>query len=395
MHEPVQYPRRILLAVTGLSPQVVTETLYALAVRRETPFVPTEIHLITTREGAERARLSLLSDEPGWFARIRQDYQLPEIAFDQSHIHILAGKEARLLEDIRSPQDNEDAADFITDIVRQLTDDPESALHVSIAGGRKTMGFYLGYALSLFGRPQDRLSHVLVSEPFESSWEFFYPTPYSRVISINNKQSTRDNRLVDTADANVTLAEIPFVSLRHGLPEYLLTGEARFSETVAAASQALGPAELVLDLRGACIRAGNSITSLPPAELALLAVFARRAIQGLEAIAAPSKELPDENWAAQYLNELRAIRGEMSDIEKTERALKKGMDGEYFSSCLSKLKKSLKRRLGVAAQAYLIDDGGNKRPRRYRLPLAPDAIRFESIPVPTERRVSAKGGHHA
>jgi CRISPR-associated protein (TIGR02584 family) len=41
------------------------------------------------------------------------------------------------------------------------TADPQASLHVSIAGERKTMGFYVGYALSLFGRTQGRLSHVL------------------------------------------------------------------------------------------------------------------------------------------------------------------------------------------------------------------------------------------
>ena len=86
---PAAYPRRILLAVTGLSPQIVTETLHALAVGGEQPFVPTEIHLITTAEGAERARLALLSEEPGWFHRLRRDYALPPIAFDGDHIHIL------------------------------------------------------------------------------------------------------------------------------------------------------------------------------------------------------------------------------------------------------------------------------------------------------------------
>ncbi|CAK0749007.1 hypothetical protein CCP4SC76_10006 [Gammaproteobacteria bacterium] len=55
-------PRRILLAVTGLSPQVVTETLYALAVMQDPPWIPDEVQLITTAEGAERARLALLSD---------------------------------------------------------------------------------------------------------------------------------------------------------------------------------------------------------------------------------------------------------------------------------------------------------------------------------------------
>ena len=174
---PASFPRRILLAVTGLSPQIVTETLHALAIGHDDPFVPTEVHLITTAEGAERARLALLSDKPGWFHRLRKDFGLPEIAFDGGHIHILRDASGQPMADIRSPADNLACADFITEKVRELSADPHSALHVSIAGGRKTMGFFLGYALSLFGRPQDRLSHVLVSEPFENSWAFFSPRP--------------------------------------------------------------------------------------------------------------------------------------------------------------------------------------------------------------------------
>lgn len=173
--QPHSFPRRILLAVTGLSPQVVTETLHALAVSAQQPFVPTEIHLITTAEGAERARLSLLSADRGWFKRIRDDYALPEIAFDSTHIHVLRDAEGKPIADIRTPEDNLRCADFITEAVRAFTADQQAAVHVSIAGGRKTMGFFLGYALSLFGRDQDRLSHVLVSEPFESSWNFSIP----------------------------------------------------------------------------------------------------------------------------------------------------------------------------------------------------------------------------
>lgn len=367
-----EYSRRILLAVTGLSPQIVTETLYALAVRETPRFVPTEIHLITTLEGAERARLALLSETPGWFHRLRRDYDLPEIAFDSTLIHVLSDADGRALQDIRTPKDNALAADFITETVRRLTADADSVMHVSIAGGRKTMGFYLGYALSLFGRAQDQLSHVLVSEPFESSWEFFYPTPYGRVIT------TRDNKLADTADAEVMLADIPFVSLRHGLPEHLLQGHARYSETVAAARQALGPAELVMDLRSRRVQAGNTRFSLPPAELALLAVFARRAKQGRAPLAAPTKGMPDPDWAQRYLAELRAITGEMADLDQTERTLRQGMDGDYFSIHLSRLRRLLRQKLGVAATPYMINDGGS-RPRRYQLLLAPEAVHFAPI----------------
>lgn len=162
---PESYPRRILLAVTGLSPQVVTETLYVLAVQAKPAFVPTEIHLITTRQGAEHARLNLLSRQIGWFHRLRADYALPEIAFHAKCIHVIPDAAGGELDDIRTPADNARAADFVTERVRALTSDPDCTLHVSIAGGRKTMGYYLGYALSLFGRGQDRLSHVLVSAP--------------------------------------------------------------------------------------------------------------------------------------------------------------------------------------------------------------------------------------
>ncbi|MFZ0257354.1 MAG: CRISPR-associated ring nuclease Csm6, partial [Gammaproteobacteria bacterium] len=194
------FPRRILLAVTGLSPQVVTETLYALAVKAERSLIPTEVQVITTADGADRARLTLLSDEPGWFQRLRRDFRLPPIVFDETSIHVLPGANGRPLEDIRTPADNERAADFITERVRELTADPTSRLHASIAGGRKTMGFYVGYALSLYGRDQDCLSHVLVSARYESHPDFYYPTPYTRVIHT----PPPDSRPLDTKEAEVT-----------------------------------------------------------------------------------------------------------------------------------------------------------------------------------------------
>jgi CRISPR-associated protein (TIGR02584 family) len=376
---PHAYPRRILLAVTGLSPQIVTETLYALAIAADPPFVPTEIHLITTSEGAERARLALLSDKLGWFHRLRHDYALPPIAFDSAHIHVLRDAAGQAMSDIRSPQDNLACADYITEQVRTLTAAPDTALHVSIAGGRKTMGFFLGYALSLFGRPQDRLSHVLVSEPFENTWAFFYPTPYENVIE------TADKKLADARDARVSLAEIPFVSLRHGLPTALLDGSTGFDAAVAAARASLGPARLELDLGTREVRAAGRSFRLPPAELAILAVFARRALASEPALPAPPKDVPDLAWAARYLRELRAIVGPLGDATSAEYALRGGMDGSYFSSRLSKLRSALRRELGPAAGPYLIEDGGSK-PHRYRLGLAADAVKLSHSDYPTSLR---------
>lgn len=375
--QPHSFPRRVLLAVTGLSPQVVTETVYALAVLQDPPFLPTEVHLVTTREGTQRARLALLSDDPGWFQRLRNDYALPPIALDDASIHLLADSRGEPLDDIRSPDDNLSAADFITKLVRDFTNDDRCALHVSIAGGRKTTGYYLGYALSLFGRPQDRLSHVLVSEPFESSWNFFYPTPQSRVIEVAG------NKLADTAQAQVTLAEIPFVSLRAELPQALLAGRAGFADTVSAAQAALAPAELVLDPTTRRARMAGKILRLPGAEFALLAVLAHRARADAPPLPAPSKEAVDLDWTQAYLADLRSACGAMHVPDGVEAAVASGRNGDYISQHLSRLRRRLKDELDLAAAAYRIDSGAGRR-RTYRLALPAAAVRFESIAV--ERR---------
>lgn len=368
-------PKRILVCVTGLSPQIVTETLFALAVNEG--WIPDRVCLITTAEGAKRVRLSLLSEEPGWFARLLADYSLPPIRFTEEDILVLTDAQGNQLTDIRSPADNERAADFIVETLRDLTADPECQLHVSIAGGRKTMGFYLGYALSLFGRPKDRLSHVLVSEPFESSWNFFYPTPYSRVIELSDKS------LADTRDARVTLASIPFVSLRYGMPEQLLQGAQGFADAVAAINLSLAPPELIIDLEGGCISASGRIIPLAPVELALLSVFARRVLKGQPACAAPSKEVPDSDWAAWFLAEYDLIRPDWGGEDPTRRTLAKGMDGDEFSLYKTRLHKSLKKHLGPAAGPYLIDNGGT-RPYRYSLKLPSHAISYRKLADDTE-----------
>ena len=379
MPEP-QYTSRILLAVTGLTPQVVTETLYALAVQRQPAFIPTDIHLLTTQEGAEAARLGLLSEEPGWFSRLCADYALPAIRFDLSHIHCLVDAHGQPLSDIRTPDDNQRAADTIIELVRHLTADPAAQLHVSIAGGRKTMGYYLGYALSLFGRPQDHLSHVLVSEPFEGCPDFYYPTPYHRVIVL------RDNKLADTRDAQVTLAEIPFVRLRDELNNRLLTGAASFGQTVAAAQRALLPPELVVDLPGRRLTAAGEPVELPPVELAFYSLMARRQCQG-QAFVRRGADGLDQAFLAEY----RQIVGDHSgEMERIEDALAQGMEVAYFDQRKSRVNGLLEEVLGrPLAAPYLIQAEGKRPKTRFGVGLAPEAIRFGAIDLATSLRAQS------
>ena len=378
-------PQRILLAVTGLTPQVVTETLYALACRPESPWIPDEIHLITTATGAENARLNLLLAD-GWFHRLCADYQLPAIRFPVENIHILKDAAGHPLDDIRTPEQNTLAADFITETLRRLTLMPESELHVSIAGGRKTMGYYLGYALSLYGRPQDRLSHVLVSDPYETNRAFYYPTPYDQPI-----HSRRGDKeiTVDARHARVELADIPFVRLREELPTELLQGRASFSQAVAAANCPNRTMEMVIDLPNHRVMAGGEELKLTPQNFTLLLWLARRRLEGREPLHCSAKET-DTAAAQEYLAVCREVFGENgAETERLEAALKKGMDSTWFSPAKTRLHAALVRALGVnGAAPYLIRQVGPRKAARFGLGLGAEYIHVE-----TSARHARAGGN--
>lgn len=363
---PIEFPRRILLAVTGLTPQVVTETLYALSVQQPVKFVPTEIHVITTAEGANRIRSCLLDAVSGQFQALCKDYGLGDIQFGESELHVIEGDDGTPLQDIRTPEDNMRAADFIMHYVREYCGDPDSALHVSIAGGRKSMGFFAGYALSLFGRSQDRISHVLVNEPFESLRDFYYPPREGKVLSI------RENGTANTADAKVMLADIPFVRLRGGVPESLEAG-ASFKEAVRDAQAGVIFISLAFDMKASSICFGGKWVKLPDSLFCFyywLAEIRCRDGNGDGAI----------GWrdasASQFLGIYASVVGSMSaKLDQAKHALRNGFEnGEFFEQKKSKVNRLIKKALPLTSGFYLIVTHGNRPYVRYGIKLNQNQI---------------------
>lgn len=228
------YKEKVLLISVGTSPQIITEVIYALTVQRQRQqlpmFMPTKIVVVSTTTGIKSAQ-EKLDGAQGHYAKLANDYHLTDlpVAIDYQII-VTASHEP--LDDIRNSQDNADAADFLANIIRQYSCNEDCALHVSIAGGRKTQGYYTGFALSLFGRTQDKLSHILVDAEYEGNQKFFYPTPTSGMIPvIRNNVHIKD---IDTQLANVELADIPFLALRDLVPgKYLEADSVNFGKLVA------------------------------------------------------------------------------------------------------------------------------------------------------------------
>ena len=211
--------KNILLAVTGLSPQVITETLYALHQNRQ---MVDEIHVITTRNGREKIYSELIGGKQGHFYKYLKEYGfvLNSVRFNHENVHVITDEHGNELADIVTAYDNERLLQKCLDLSFHFTKRTGSAVYFSVAGGRKTMSSCLTLAAQVYGRPGDRLYHVLVSPEFESNHDFFYPPKESRQIELKDKQG--QSYFKETKFAQINLINIPFVSIRDQLaPEYL------------------------------------------------------------------------------------------------------------------------------------------------------------------------------
>ncbi len=203
--------KRILLAVCGLSPQVITETLFALHQNYQQVDA---IHVITTADGKERIFAQLLSGSSGHYYRYLKEYGIDaeSIDFGSDNIHVVTDEHGNEIRDIVCEADNERLLKKCLELAFRFTADPNTAVFFSIAGGRKTMSACLMVAAQMYGRPQDRVYHVLVSPEFESNRYFFYPPRKSKIIELVDAGGQPFFK--ETKYAEINLVHIPFVSIR-------------------------------------------------------------------------------------------------------------------------------------------------------------------------------------
>lgn len=183
--------KHILIAVVGLTPQVITETIYYFYKIRKQPIK--EVYVITTQPGREKIISPLF--QGGILQKLCNKLKVnKEFRFDKDSIYVITDRRGNPLKDIRTIEDNERVAEVIWNLVKEYTSMDDVIVHCSVAGGRKTMGVYAAIVMSLLGRKGDTLSHILIDEEKESS-DFYYP--------------------LDEADEKkLSLAEIPYIRLR-------------------------------------------------------------------------------------------------------------------------------------------------------------------------------------
>lgn len=220
--------RTVLIAAAGMSPAVLSETVWALA-REEHPIIPDEVVAITTTRAAKDIRRALI--ESGEWERLTHQIDTSgRLRFGSAASIQIIGDGLRDFSDLTTAEENERAADFILRIVRQYSEDSSVRIIASIAGGRKTMGALLLSCMSLLGRDQDRVCHVLANDQYiRDHVGFLFP---------KNDQEAKH--------AKIKLADIPFIRVRGIYEKMLGKAPASYSALVRQFSTRLPPAVVEL-----------------------------------------------------------------------------------------------------------------------------------------------------
>lgn len=249
--------KNILICVSGLTPQIVTETLFCLAYKEKKNI--DEVYVLTTKRGRDvilgrdkhpSTPKTPLKDE---IENLCKKFKIKKPLFEENDTHIIVAKEEAIeLPDIRTDKDNILFPNKICEFLRNKSSDPNIVLYCSITGGRKSMSVHLANALSIFARENDRLVHVLTKE--EHEFKGFYP---------QTKEEIKD----------LELADLPFVRLRSILsaeikrPDLLASNFDDIVKFTQAQLKALAPSnKMILDIEKRELRFGNYNIVLEPLE---------------------------------------------------------------------------------------------------------------------------------
>ena len=317
--------KNILLAISGLTPQILTETLFALTIQQNIKI--DEIYIITTKrgkkviEGKDKSASTPNTSLQSEIKNLCTNYKIKKPKFSVNDNVIAAEEESLELYDVKTDQDNILFPNKTAELVRRLTHDPDTTIYASLSGGRKSMAAHLAIVLSLFARTKDKLFHVLTSEEFE--FKNFYPK--------NQKEAKA-----------LIIAEIPFIKLR-SLNSPIIKKAESYYEIVEKTQERLqflaDDSKLIIDLKKREILFKERSINLSPIEIVIYLSFIENKISNRAGFI--NKEIQSIEYAGRIKTILEENFNYYIDSRDKNHWSKKGISQEYFLSLKSKINKKI------------------------------------------------------
>ncbi|MEX0287790.1 MAG: CRISPR-associated ring nuclease Csm6 [Flavobacteriaceae bacterium] len=277
----------VLLSLVGTAPAVLTETVWALAHENEA-IIPDRVIAMTTSSGAALIREKLFKE--GHWKKLLEDLGSQVEIGDRLRFGPISDSirvfpdlsHSRELDDIRTAEDNEAVAEFFMEVIRSFVENDSIRLIVSIAGGRKTTSALLYSVMSLLGRADDEIHHILVDDQWIYQPDFMYPGCQGVFVDQNSGKS------ISSKGAKLQLVHVPFVPLRYLFERDLQRSAGSF---VSLMNQVRNRTinvtdDLTIQLStktGELIVSGESI-NLSANEFLIYLYFARRVLDGLPSL---------------------------------------------------------------------------------------------------------------
>ena len=271
--------RTVLVLGMGTSPAVLTETVWALA-HQEQPVVPDEIEVITTSSGKSALQHAILEGAPSVMDRLKAALRKEKIdiddrlVFGRASIKVIPDADGNEASDLRTGADNLRAADFMLGELRKYSECNDTTIHCSIAGGRKTMSALLFSCMSLVGREQDKVYHVLLPPEFEGGVEpaFYFPEPGKTYVATKTGKKYKANKVQSE------LFEVPYVRMRGWYQEkfksFPPTYRTLISEVQNVAPPAVAYPEIEIDVLNGWVKVDGEFASMSKTCFAMLYLLA-------------------------------------------------------------------------------------------------------------------------
>ncbi|MBF0804284.1 MULTISPECIES: hypothetical protein [unclassified Neisseria] len=188
---------------------------------------------------------------------------------------------------------------------------------------------------------------------------------------------------LDASQAQVMLADIPFVRMREGMPKLRLADNWNFSQAVELTQKSLSDFNLLIDCPTMSIVCGN----MEPIKLAerefsfylAMAEFKQEGIVLCRQRNSPDYQCLKERYWQHYCRFKKDLQGSGPQAKRRREEAYQNLDiGEIWKEMPTRIKKVLERHLDDYAKHYLINSSGLRNSLNYQLETDKNRIRYVS-----------------
>lgn len=227
--------KTVMVAMTGMSPAVVTETIWALY-QEKPDWVPDKVLVYTTQKGEKVFHAQVLHGEGG--KKSIWEQLIAKVGKPGMKIQTVLFKDDKdnALEDIATNDQQLLVADQLLGAIRNLKNPHADPCRIvaSIAGGRKSMSALMYAAMTYGADEDDIITHVLADEAASDCRAFFFPGQKEQKLV-----TYKDQQAFTAKKVRLELAEIPFAPLRSLVGSAVEDADGSFATLVERARKRL------------------------------------------------------------------------------------------------------------------------------------------------------------